>query len=352
VLLNAELGMLKGEGRSRNIFTPHFWALPLFLAAFFTKQTAIAAAVAGTAWLLVIRPRVGLAFGAAYVAGALVPSVLLNLWTDGGYYYHMFTIHDLPWFAGRTVEYVSQFFTTYWAILVPGVLAILAVGAVWLASRLGKQSPDSPWALSGQAGLLLLFYLGMAAVSAIGTGTHGGNHNHLLELGAACGIGLGVGVALVRRVRSWQVKAAFAAVGVLILLQLPGLFSTPEWLKLEFGLLAPDKLEGMTNIAQYVTNESGQAYSDNVGLLLVAGKRLWTTDPFTQTHATSFGRWDQSKLLEAFLRKEFSQVILRIDVFDEAAGSGDVSPEILQVVRDNYKLDQRNVENIYVPSSE
>ena len=36
-------------------------------------------------------------------------------------------------------------------------------------------------------------------------------------------------------------------------------------------------------------------------------------------------------------------------VFDPNAGAGDVSPGILQAVRDNYKLDQRNVENIYIP---
>jgi hypothetical protein len=98
-----------------------------------------------------------------------------------------------------------------------------------------------------------------------------------------------------------------------------------------------------------VTNNPGTAYSDNVGLLLAAGKELWTTDLFTQTHATLFGRWDESKLVDAIRRKHFSQIIFRIDVFAEDAGAGDISPGILQAVRDNYKLDQRNVENIYVP---
>jgi hypothetical protein len=46
---------------------------------------------------------------------------------------------------------------------------------------------------------------------------------------------------------------------------------------------------------------------------------------------------------------EFAQIILRIDVFDPKDGAGDVSPGILQAVRNHYKLDQRNVENIYVP---
>src|SRR5436190_4415861 len=74
-----------------------WYALPFFLAAFYTKQTAIAAGVAGVAGLLATRPRAGLAFGAAYVGGALIPSLLLNWLSDGGYYYHLVTLHDLPW---------------------------------------------------------------------------------------------------------------------------------------------------------------------------------------------------------------------------------------------------------------
>jgi hypothetical protein len=106
----------------------------------------------------------------------------------------------------------------------------------------------------------------------------------------------------------------------------------------------------MYDIFRYVTNNGGTAYSDNVGLLLTTGKRLWTTDPYTQTHATQYGRWDESKLVAEIERKGFAQVILRIDIFAPDSGAGDVSPGILQALRDNYKLDQRNVENIYVPN--
>jgi hypothetical protein len=127
------------------------------------------------------------------------------------------------------------------------------------------------------------------------------------------------------------------------------LWTHPEWLKLEYNQLSASKVEGMRNVAQYVTNDSGQAYSDNVGLLLSAGKRLWTTDPYTQTHATLYNRWDESKLVEAVRRKEFSQIALRYDIDEQGESAGDLSPGMLQAVRDNYKLDQRNVMFVYVP---
>ncbi|MDQ6694672.1 MAG: hypothetical protein M3014_09670 [Chloroflexota bacterium] len=325
-------------------FRSFWWALPLFLAAFFTKQTGIAAGIAGTGWLLFMRPRLGVLFGTALAAGALLPSLLLNWLTAGGYFYHELTIHTLPWFPDRFFGYIGELIGTYGFLLIPGILVTLAAGACWLLTR---RTPDRA-TIARQGGLLLLLYGITSFVVATFTGTLGGNHNHMLDWAASSCLGLGVGAAWLTGA-SWQPKLVASLLGLALLSQVPGLFSTPPWLKLELGLLADTKRADFQNVFQYVTNNGGPAYSDNVGLMLSTHKRLWTTDPFTQTHATHYGRWDQSKLLAEVQRKGFAQIILRIDVALEDTGAGDVSPEILQAVRDNYKLDQRNVENIYVP---
>lgn len=320
-------------------------ALVFFLGAFYTKQTAIAAAVAAIVWLLLTRFRTGLLFGAIYAGGAVTPTLIFNWLTDGGYFYHMFTIHNLPWFPARFVEFTSNLFGAYWPLFVPGVVAILLGGVLWVGSRFGRH----PEVLGQHAGPLLVVYLAMSVVVASATGTLGGNHNHLLDLSAASCLGLALGVAFVGRSRTWQVRSASAILALLLITQLPPLFSTPSWLQTEFNILSADKQHGMMDVFQYVTNNSGEAYSDNVGLLVTARKRLWSTDPFTQTHATRYGRWDESKLVAAINARQFAQIILRIDIQQTDAGAGDVSPGILQAVRDNYKLDQRNVENIYIP---
>jgi hypothetical protein len=333
-----------------------WWALLFFLAAFYTKQTAIAAAAASIFWLLVMRPRMGLGFLGAYAVGAFIPSAILTWITNGGYYYHQGTfdlpglpspVHDLPWMPDRFGLYVSNFATTYAVFLVPGMLALLLVGLRSLWVRVSQRSARLDTLHRGA--ILLLAYMGMSVFVSIGTGTLGGNHNHLLDWSAAGGLGLGMAAGLARRAEYLGVRVAAVGVALVALFALPSLFSTPEWLRLSFSPLQPDKYEGMRNIFQYVTNNGGTAYSDNVGLLLTTGKRLWTTDPYTQTHATQYGRWDESKLVAEIRRKGFAQVILRIDIFDPNPGAGDVSPGILQALRDNYKLDQRNVENIYVP---
>ncbi|MEA2576214.1 MAG: hypothetical protein QOH93_3512, partial [Chloroflexia bacterium] len=333
-----------------------WWALIFFLAAFYTKQTAIAAAAAGIFWLLVTRPRIGLGFAGAYAAGAIVPGAILTWATNGGYYYHQGTfklpglpspVHDLPWMSNRFAEYVGNFATTYAVFLVPAMLTLLLVGLRSLWVRVGQRRARLDRLHRGA--ILLLAYMGMSVFVSIGTGTLGGNHNHLLDWAAVVGLGLGMAAGLTRRAEYLGVKVAAVGVALVAVLALPSLFSTPEWLRLSFSPLQPDKYEGMRNIFQYVTNNGGPAYSDNTGLLLTTRKRLWTTDPYTQTHATLYGRWDESKLVDEIRRKGFAQVILRIDIFAPDPGAGDVSPGILQALRDNYKLDQRNVENIYVP---
>jgi hypothetical protein len=322
-----------------------WWALPLFLLAFFTKQTSIAAAAAATGFLLLTTPRRSLVFGVLYAAGAVIPSALLDWATRGGYFYHMYTIHDLPWFAGRFAQFLGNFTVSYGVLLVPGAVAAAAFGVAWLARRVRREHIDA----SGDRAIMLTGYVLASLLVAIGSGTHGGNHNHLLDIAAACslGIGAGLGVVLERASAGW--KAASLAPLTLVLLWAPSLFGTPGWLQQEFNQLKPDRVAGLDNIFQYVTNNPGEAYSDNVGLLLAAHKRLWSTDPFTQTHATYYGRWDESKLVEAVSDRRFSQIVLRDDVDHPDAGAGDVSPGILQAVQDNYKLDQRNVLNIYVP---
>ncbi|HYP41883.1 MAG TPA: hypothetical protein VEX13_16115 [Chloroflexia bacterium] len=326
--------------------TQVWWALPFFLGAIYTKQTAIAAAVAAVGWLLFTRPRTALAFGGLYAVSAVVPTLALNWLTDGGYFYHLFTIHDLPWFEERYGLFVGNFLATYWPFVLPGTIVLLAMGVVWLVRRLRKEAQPVPRG----AALLLFFYLGMTIVASVGTGTHGGQHNHLLEWAASSCLGLGMGIAMLRRINVWQARVASALAGVLVLAFVPGLFTHPGWMRAEFGQLDVERRGAMMSIFQYVTNNGGTAYSDNVSLLLTARKKLWTTDPFTQTHATEFGRWDESKLVGAISGRSFDQIILRVDVFEPGRiSAGDVSPAILQAVKDNYKLDQGNVENIYVP---
>ncbi|HET9495322.1 MAG TPA: hypothetical protein VFR15_13920, partial [Chloroflexia bacterium] len=216
-------------------------ALPLFLLAFFTKQTGIAAAAAATGYLLLTSPRRGVAFGALYAAGAVIPSLLLDWATRGGYFYHMFTVHDLPWFADRFAQFLGNFTASYGVLLVPGALAAAAYGVAWLVRKV-RREPSDP--LDDKT-IVVTGYAMAALLVASGAGTHGGNHNHLLDLAAACCMGLGAGLGFVLERASTPWKAAALAPLGLVLLWSPALFGTPEWLQLEFNQLKPERVAGL-----------------------------------------------------------------------------------------------------------
>ena len=57
---------------------------------------------------------------------------MLNWLTSGGYYYHMFTVHDLPWFQERFVGFITGLVRAYGLFLVPGMLALVVGVVFWI----------------------------------------------------------------------------------------------------------------------------------------------------------------------------------------------------------------------------
>jgi hypothetical protein len=303
-------------------------------------------------------------FAAVYLAGAFLPAALLNVLTDGGYYYHIVTVHELPWFAERFIGYARDFLGSFWpwvGVGMAGILGALALDLWEWARRRDRPAVDVGVRAAPHAPVLLAAYLALSLAAATGVGTLGGNHNHLLEWAAAGCLGFGLVIAGLRRLPGLAGAGGAAAIFVVLALQVGDLYRTPGWMGYELRVPPESVAEGWRNVTQYVTNDPGPVYSDNVGLLLNARKRLWSTDPFTQTHATFFGRWDESALVDAIRRQAFSLIVLRVDVFNSAppaagvpcaaqtSDQGDVSPCIQDAVRTAYVLDQRNVEFIYKP---
>ncbi len=350
----------------------HIWgALPLFWAAFYSKQTAVAAAVAACVWLILRDWRRGLIFSTLYAVGAGGGTLLLNWWTAGGYFYHEFTEHNLPWFPAAYWDAFSNWAGSYWALLLPGLLGL--VFALRQGTALTPQSPFLPGEEENGTGSPLLKWLrspavlaagyaGMSLIMSSGAGTLGGNHNHLLDLTAALCWGLGIAVAVLRAAPRPLGQVLGAAAVLALCVGVGTSAGTPHWLSQEFRVLPRTVLDGMPNVAQYTSNTAGPVYSTDLSVLLVTDKwrvRLWTTDPYTQTHAGSaqihrlaVDRWDESALIAAVRRHYFSLIVLRFNLNPDDpnyGAAGDLSPGMAQAVRDSYQLDQSNVRFLYKP---
>ena len=98
-----------------------------------------------------------------------------------------------------------------------------------------------------------------------------------------------------------------------------------------------------------MTNDPGPVYSDNVGLLLVAGKPVQYTDPFSLTYAARTGQWDQRALVARVERGEFTLIALRYDVFAVGGAPADLTPELHAAIRARYRPIERNVLFLYAP---
>lgn len=335
--------------RSRWLAISVLLAAAAFATGFYFKHTALAAPAAAGLWLLLRRPLPAIGLGIAYLVSVLVPFGLLNLMTNGGFSQHLISFHR-SWFWHNYVDLALPFVGRYWPL---GLLPALAL-AVDLVRR---QRPSLP-----------SIYLLMAGIVSLGGGTHGGNHNHLLEtlLAAALANGDAIsrlvaaagrrpspaspvpdrqptrGVAL-----GWLVAPAATALMVWTLLTEPA--TGRAWLAPDLRPPSERERLGWQQVIPVVASEDGPVYSDNVGLLLLAGQPIHYSDPFTLAGAVEAGLWSDAALVAAVQQRRFSLIALRYDVGRLRAVPTDITPALLAAIREHYVVADRNVMILYRP---
>ncbi len=371
-------------------------AAGFFALAALTKQTAFAGVLVAGIWLLTRNRdgwRTAFGFGLAYLVMGFGPMFLMNVFSQGGFWYHIVTLHELPWTFSNYWKFFGGLLQSYQLFF---LLALVFVGFwLWGLFR-ATPGPDDTgrtgflragWErLRNNPGTFFVLYLGTAWGAGLSAGTYGGNHNHLLEFSAASCVLVGlafthlmalpgktwaVGLALL--LVCWQALGLFVGEGRVspddfpvlgavaptrfVLERLQNQFRDPDWLGLEYRAPLENQKQRLAEAAAFMNNDRGPyIYSDNVSLMLATTKPIFTTDPFTQTHATRYGRWDQSKLVEMVKKQEFSLVVLRQSIeqrVKEGGTKGDIyiSPELSQAVLDNYRACKPDVVTIYVPKS-
>lgn len=333
---NGRLGIAPGEWRV-------LWlAAGLCALGCYTKQTLLAAPLAIGAYLLVTRWRLGLAFVVLYGALVLAPFVALDAATRGGFYQHIVAFHR-SWSWHDFWLLWEPFARRYWPLLLAALG--LPVAALFAAAR----SESALAYLRADRDLLPAIYLGAALVFSLGAGTHGGNHNHFVEtiVVAAWCAALLVGRWLAAP--PWRLFALVAVVVLSIALGVEGRVAPVNALARDFRVPLPLEVEGWRNVAAFVTNDPGPVYSDNVGLLLVAGKEARYTDPFSLAFATRTGQWDDRALVARVERGEFSLIALRYDLFAAGGAPNDLTEGLYAAITARYRVIERNVMILYAP---
>ena len=353
-----------------------------------TKQTAFAAAVTVLCFALIKKPLAALKFLAVYLLLGFAPMLIINLLSNGGFWWHIVTVHELPWSFSNYWKFASAFALNYQIYLVIA-LFFAALYLIEMLPRLLKRRNPFP-TLAQNPATLLLGYAAAALLVTLSAGTYGGNHNHLLEFAAAMSLGVGLSLSHLRewwqssskRPYRWlyplvllllivQAQAMFVAEGRVKPADFPVLgtiaptrasltflrdrFSDPEWLSLQYRVPQPDQINGYSRVVQFITNDTGALiYSDDVSLVMPTGKRIFTTDTFTQTHATFYGRWDESQLVQMVRERKFSVIVLRESIQKRVSGGGQLqdiylSPALASAILENYDQTCPDRATIYEP---
>ncbi len=323
----------------------------LFALAFFTKQTALAGPLAAALYLLLLgwqtrrgREGRGVSLRGAWLwmaglaALCILPTLLFTALSGGGYWAKLVTYHNLP-FSPRTLSsLLAALGENHWPLVI-----LAAAYLVLVIARLRQ----------GYTPTIVAPYLIAAALLLPTGGVVGADSNHLLAvclaLVVASGQLVGYIMAAIREgVGGSRPYLAGIAICLALALYLLASGQAAGWYGLDLRRPSDQQQAQLGRIINNVRQNPGPAFlSDEVGLLVLAGKRPAYDDLFDLTALANAGRWDQSALLQQVRDGKFGIILLHNPV---AELRGDIlTDQMRQAITARYKLLFADIWYTYVP---
>lgn len=304
---------------------------PLFLLAFYTKQSMVAAPLLATAYLLIRdRDRRAIAYTAGMALGVVVPFAVLDLQTSNGFAIHTVFFNRREWafdlFAGLVFKPLSIYRYQ------------LAVAVALLIAQIKARKLSYP-----------ALYLLAAAITLLAAGSAGSARNYTLEFGLATSIATGLFLKEIREHRTWPGLAVLLAAVLLLGLQAQTIYGMPERL-LGRNVDNVQANTRMSVMAKLVRQAPDPLLSENVGLLVTNGRRVLFNDPYLMKEVSTSGLWDDADLIQSIRQKKLPFLLLNEDVIENTGPQQRWSPEVLAAITANYRILYRDVMFVYVPA--
>jgi len=257
----------------------------LFAAALLVKTTLVAAPAACFAVLLTrrrFREAARLA-GITAAAAALVIGVFAAI-TGGAFVTDVFLAHPDPYSGRRFLGELARMIRESWPL---AILASVAVGDDAARRRL---SPPVAWLL-------------IATATTFTAGALGSNDNHFLEWNTALCLASGLGLSRLVRLRPRAIGLAAATVSAAAM-------ALVLWRPRE--IRRGEGQAGCVRAYDWVRTQAGpNLLSENIGALVLGGKRLWLSNPFAFTQMVEHAGWSDAELVRMVREKRFDAVIVR-----------------------------------------
>ena len=299
----------------RNMYT--WLSVCFFTAGVFTKPNCVAAPMACLLVLLIER-RARHAWQFAALLGSVCLAMLAAcvLATRGTIITHMFLSHPDPFLWSA---YFDRLAALSWTL---GVLVIFAVVRIVSELKHKTLSLASAWLL-------------LSLMTAVTAGKLGSNTNHFLEWPVALCLVAAAGWTIITGLEARVLAAVLSVAGaVAVILMLAG--QTPSR-----DFFAGDR--DCPAAYEFVRNSGGEdVLSENVGAVVLAGKRVWVSNLFVYSQLIERGGWQDAGMNSMIAARRFSLIATSRNYLANRNyalyGSDRFPPEAIQAMAQNYHL--------------
>ena len=296
-------------------------AAVIFVAAAFTRQTAVLAPLACAVMLLLRDRRRLLWFAGPWVVGGLVVLGWLQIATGGEFWRHVVTYNRNPmdWLNWRRVMLNEVWFFHRWWILAIGAGVLLTLASCIRRPK-WTNTPDDRETTRGVIGLYALFSLAwLPAMAKVGSAP-----NYLLEPLAACALytaslfgstqprpkdvaDLSTAGRMPSRIRFWGLHL------VACLLLLHGLHLISRRREMTSSPFPGRDRYEIGAVRYSARMAKGDVYCEEPIFTLLAGKTV-IFQPFILTQLAREGRWDDDLFNRMIRKRRFDRMIFTEDL--------------------------------------
>lgn len=311
--------------------SPKGWlyaSIPLFVLAFYTKQTAIAGVLAVMIYLLIKNRRTFVKYAIAFIMPIGVILVIGNLLTGNEFFRHMFVY--------------NQTYPTFWPL--NAILEVLQDVLIITATPLIL---GFVYAIKHPKGFASIYFL-TALMTGLATLFRNGSFlNYMIEATFAASLCAALLLPeLAEWLRSQKTTSPMPAsyIGIkkttIIYALLTVLIYYLAFMGCQHAFPFPnEKYENEFAVAAAMISDTNEPIpTENAGLALYAGKVPYI-EPFVFTDMTDLGYWNETQYIEDLNNQRFDYIIAIAPITNPPrSGHGHFSHAVIKAINENYSV--------------
>ena len=297
------------------------YSIVFFILAFFTKQSYLAAPATIICYLAFINRRHMVYFLLAFLISILGIFGILNMVTDGQFYFHMITANQNTLNYASYIGYIKKLFSIHTSLMMLCPVAILICF---------KKPIYRLWVI-----YFIFSFLASLSITKVGS-----NLNYFLEVICAMCLMTGMLFHRIHTLKQTQWTFLFLSIVSLVLFVplVKSRMNTPNYVRYQYRNLT--NIRKIDRYTSHIMNQvNGPIISEDMGLLVVNHKPI-LYQPFIISQLIREGRLDESPFIYDINSRMFPLLVLRVDIHKQDS-TAHFSAGMIQAFRSHYRLVER-----------